>query len=440
MNKAQFTQALEASGHFEIRRIVERLREGLFDSAGIQLLTMNEEKLEKAFNLGFKRSDQDTTAHLCIQGAYGQGKSHSLTFLRKYAHSKGFVTSQINLDPRETPFSNLKLVYQNLVSQIQFPDGGTDFIQKWEAWSEQWLDEEGKLQHEELFSEEIPHRLKCILTALAQKELKLATEQKVLRKYEIFYPKEIASWLSQALHGENLPVPILRNAFKYRQVSFYKEEPLGIKGWEPYIQMIQALSILFQWMGYEGWVLLLDEGESMIQGSILSRSKSYEFLYQLLIREEETQENSQEENGGKIQEEKEILDPGVYPVFAFTDDFFMKLQEEDYAKARITRGEEKLYFAREYQVEFQDLEIYKLPELSTQGWGSLVERLIALHHKAYRWNSEEGTSAQSSSSVQDLKKGMKASLQEHQHLETRLRLKGLVDFLDVVHQKEVLKL
>ncbi len=128
MGREDFTQILAGADNFTMRRAVERLREGLFDSFGVRLLTARESQLDEVFDTGVNRLAKNESTHLCVCGSYGQGKSHSLAYLRQRALARGFVTSQINVDPREIRFHDFRQVYKALVSRISFPNSDSSLV------------------------------------------------------------------------------------------------------------------------------------------------------------------------------------------------------------------------------------------------------------------------------------------------------------------------
>ena len=134
-NIPAFVQLLEEADNFTLRRAVERLREGLFDPFGVSLLTARESQLNKVFDQGTQDLAKNKSTHLCVCGSYGQGKSHSLTYLGQRALDQGFVVSSINLDPREVPMHDLRQVYRALVSQISFPNSDNSLVEVWERWT-----------------------------------------------------------------------------------------------------------------------------------------------------------------------------------------------------------------------------------------------------------------------------------------------------------------
>ncbi len=410
MDTSIFLQALERVTAFQLRRVVERLRDGLFDPLGVQLLTAHEAHLNRAFDQGGNALANNSPAHLCICGAYGQGKSHSLTYLRQRALEQGFVTSLINLDPREIPFYNFRQVYQALVAEIRFPGmEKTSLVNQWKAWAKEKKAQNSNFDVLDLLPDEMPHLFKAVLVALAQENVRLSKREKALKKHASFRPREFPYLLARALGGETIPVYRLRHAFRYREVSFYKDASLTCRGTDPYVRMVYGLARLFQQMGFKGWVLLFDEGESIVQTRITSRSKSYRILQKTFVPDAPVF--------------------GFYPVFAFTDDFFMKVREEDYEQVGIRNEVEVRYFDQNYAESWRDLTVYRLHDLTLKEWKELSEKLIVLHARAYGWQPPEiGT-----------RQEMADRLSKTRRQEARLKLKALVDQLDLIHQEQVLK-
>ncbi len=401
------TDTLSNETAFHLRRAVERLREGLFDPIAVRLLTARESRLSKTIDRDFQKLDQNKVPHLCICGAYGQGKSHSLNYIQDLALRENFVTSLINLDPREIPFHDMRRVYHALIASLRFPDTDTSLAARWRAFADSLPPENFETQVAPLLHREMPHLFRSVLTAMAQKTVSLSERQRGTKKHVSYRPREFPYLLSRALVGDVVPVYRLRHALKYRQVDFYKDASLTCKGAEPYLQMIRGLGQLFQMMGYRGWVLLFDEGESIAQVRVTSRSRSYQNLDQMLF--------------------PEVASSSVYPIFAFTDDFFQKVDEEEYDRVRIRNEEELPYFEKDYASAWTGLSRYLLHDLSPNEWQMLIEKLMHLHASAYQWQPDA-----------DVQREMTRRLSHMQGQETRYRLKGLVDELDLAHQAQIL--
>lgn len=389
---------------FSVRRALERLREGLYDPLVVQLLTARHEALDTAFDAGLQRLEAAEAAHLCVCGPYGQGKSHSLTYLRQRALERGYVVSAINLDPREAPLHLFRQVYRALLDALTFPvlseavSAPTSLADAWQTWARTQPLESADpgLALARLLPGTMPHLFKATLVALAQTTLHVPVNQRRFKQYRDYRPTEFPTLLERVLQGESVPLTRLRPALKYRQVAFYRQASLALHGNEPFLHMLNALAQLFRRLGYQGWVLLFDEGEAITQVRAPQRARSYRLLDSLL--------------------RPAASAAGMYPVFAFTPDFFQRLQEEDYRLP---------YFDRDYAAAWRDLSVYHLRALPRETWQALCETLIALHGTAYHWPAERD--------------GLLPLLtQRLTHLplqDTRTTLKALVDELDQVQQQ-----
>jgi len=409
MDMNEFSSQLDNKTNFVLRRAVERLRDGLFDPFAVQLLTAGETRLNTAFDRGAKAVSRNTAPHLCVCGPYGQGKSHSLAYIRERALARGFVTSKINLDPREIPFHDFRQVYQALVNQIRFPDSDDTLPQYWKKWVHQQTPlQRNSLGMPKVIPESMPHFFKSVLTALANKNISLSPKQRTFKKHATYRPREFPWLLANALKGESLPVYRLRHALKYRQVEFYKTASLVCKGWEPYFQAVCSLAEMFQNMGFKGWVLLFDEAESIGQRPINIRRKSYRILDRFFSPVTPL--------------------PGLYPVFAFTDDFFLQVRGEDYDRRDTRQKQDSPYFAKNYSKAWHDVQIHRLHDLSAGEWKNLSTKLTHLHARAYSYMMPEKTSGKATAEI------LRAAVNQ----EARFRIKALIDQLDREQQEIVL--
>ena len=414
MEDQGFKTRVNGTDIFFLRRAVERIRDGLFDPLGVQWLTSGEEKLNQLFDQGVARLETGRPCHLCICGAYGQGKSHSLAYLKQRALAENFVVSYINLDPRQVPFHDFKTVYRSLMGAMTFPDGQSRFTDVWKATAEKWLNlpENRDRTILDLIPADMPHRFRSILAALASTNMDLPPKKRKLKKHARFKPREFPWILKNALMGKEIPGFRLKAAFHYRQVPFYKDHSLVCKDPGQYLAAVKGLARLLTTMGFKGWVLLFDEGESIGQTRITSRSKSYELLNDVF--------------------RPDTFTPGFFPVFAFTHDFFTQVGDEPYDRTRAARGRKKQtsapqipLFSRNYDRAWrQDLNIHVLQDLSARDWQVLIRKLLILHGKAYGWRPETAV----------LEKEAARVLFRHGRAESRMKLRILINQLDLAQQ------
>lgn len=369
---------------FPIRRAIERLRDGLFDAVAVDYLTVQEGRIQKKFSQGLKDLECGRSGHLCICGSYGQGKSHMINYLNRHALLEGFATSIVQLDLREVPLHNFPIVYQFIMENLTLPDG----LKLTKAWKQQ----AEKTSLEVL--DAMPHRFQMILKAMLKQNMQLSVKERSFKKHANYKPKEFGYWLAKALMGYNIPVINLKNALKYREIEGYRDQSLVCRGNAPYIQMVQSLGRLLKSMGYKGLVLFFDEAESIAQVRLNNRNKSYEILDQFFQSYD-----------------------SVYPIFAFTDDFFDRVNSEPFEDSDLT-------FSKNYAKAWQNLNIVKLQDFSAQEWELLLDRLIHLYAQAYYVDIPPQTKIL----LQDMLEYIKDQ-------EIRFKLKALVNQLDVETQQ-----
>jgi hypothetical protein len=396
---------LHGADGFPVRRVLERLRQGLYDPLAVRLLTAHHEALDARVEADLQRLEAGEAVHLCVCGAYGQGKSHTLTYVREHALERGYVVSAINLDPREAPLHQFRQVYRALLESLTFPvapDGATlttTLATAWQNWARSQagpaMDPSTALAA--LLPADMPHPFKAILVALAQTTVPVPVERRTLQRYHDYRPAGFPTILQRALLGETVPVVRLRPALKYRQVAFYRQQSLALTGDEPFLRMLQSLPQLLCRMGYKGWVLLFDEAEAMVQVRTPLRAHSYRVLHRLLY--------------------PPVPQPRYYPVFACTPDFFQQLNAEDYGL---------VYFDRDYAAAWKELSVYQLHGLSLAAWHEICARLITLHALAYGWSADHAL----------LLPQLTARFPTLPLQDTRATLKALVDELDYAQQQE----
>lgn len=358
-------------GVFPLRRAIERLRDGLFDSVAVDRLTMEEAQVIKSFSRGLEVLAKGQSAHLCICGSYGQGKSHNLIYLNHQALSQGYATSMVQLDLREIPFHQFSVVYRALMEKLTLPDG-EKFTVAWKRWG---------ANHSLELLNSMPYRFQMILRTMLSKNKP---------------SKDVANWLEKALMGHDLSLTYLRKILKARDIEGYQKQSLICRGHIPYIQMLHALGKVLKEMGYKGLVLFFDEAESIAQGRLKNRAKSYDILTQFV----------------------HSTDP-LYSIFAFTDDFFDKVKDEKY-------DDEKQTFSQNYSEAWKDLNVVRLQEPSSVEWETLQNRLIQLYAEAYQIDL--------SNQIMGIKGKLQNLFDQLQAHETRFKLKALVHQLDIETQ------
>ncbi len=429
---------------FDCRRMVERLRDGLSDPLAIRILSANISRLNDLIEQNFRAMNkeneknrknekkgtassnkkvrqQSLAPHLCLIGNYGQGKSHSLAYIEEKSIGESWVTSLVNLDPRQCPLTNIKTVCRSVYSGFRFAGSRNSLLGKWRLWGSQNFIKGPQLNQQiwDFLPLEMPALYKAILTAslLSHFDVEVRSKKRLRARFSAKQEEEL---LNRAMAGEAVPVAHLKRIFRERGVfecsgnrgkEIVPNENRKIKlsslsSVDDHLNLLVSYAQLMRKMGYSGLVLLFDEGESITQGSIIARSKAYEIFYRLL--------NIQGQN------------LPLYVILAFTDDFFFKVNEEDFNRTRVKKGKEELYFQRNYLEEWKDLKTYRIPLPSKKHWQEISTKLIECHFAAYQWNMQP-TDLLNVMSDQYWQDG----------LDMRITLKSMVEALDIVHQSKL---
>ena len=171
---------------FQLRRLLERLREGLYDPLAVRLLTAEHDALDARLQQTLWRASDDTAAHLCVCGSYGQGKSHTLAYIQAQALQRGYAVSAVNLDPREVPLHYFRQTYRALVRSLTFPPGtgsaadATSFLDRWRTWlrAQPRTAVDPAMSLAAALPAAMPHPFKAAMTALALPTLEIPVERR----------------------------------------------------------------------------------------------------------------------------------------------------------------------------------------------------------------------------------------------------------------------
>lgn len=227
---------------FEARHVIEALRSGIpsravgqyFSEARPGIMKEISGHLDETCNTGRSKG-------MIIAGKYGEGKTHLLNTVFSLAHSNNMVVSYLSLS-KETPFDKLYLVYQKLVNNTFLPKRvQPGFVQVLE-----------KMSPGSTAANELLH--------YAGKHLETDKLYYLLRAYLNTEDQDEKFMLQADLEGDFIANAPLRQIYKRifnekvkYNVNFSKTKHCG--------DYFAFLSRLFRQMGYNGWVLLIDETE-----------------------------------------------------------------------------------------------------------------------------------------------------------------------------------
>lgn len=223
-------------------QLLEALRLGTVPASGLELYTVGRETELSAARADLARTAAEGGAARVFLGDYGTGKTHLLECIAHEALEAGFLVARTALDPVDVPASHPRRVYAALVGDLAYPGEETrvglrpllERVSETEAARERLL-------------MEAPH---AFLTP-------------ALKAYEALHdPEDDADGLLDWLEGSpQAHTPELNRLYR---IPEGRRLPalMDFRPWARiYAYIVSGLAGLARSAGYEGLVLLLDEGE-----------------------------------------------------------------------------------------------------------------------------------------------------------------------------------
>lgn len=227
---------------YEARHVIEALRSGIPSHAVGQYFSEARPKLMKEISGQLDEVCETGKSNgMVIAGKYGEGKTHLLNTVFNMAQINNMVVSYLSLS-KETPFDKLYLVYQKLVGNTFLPKRlQPGFMQALEK-----MTPNSPLANEMLF--------------YAAKHLETDKLYYLLRAYLNTEDQDEKFLLQADLEGDFISNAALKKIYKriFDQKVKYNVNFSKTKHCKDYFAF---LSHLFVQMGYNGWVILIDETE-----------------------------------------------------------------------------------------------------------------------------------------------------------------------------------
>lgn len=344
----QITDETVMQFDFEARHVIEALRSGVpsravgayFSSARPRIMREIKEKMENTVQTG-------KSCGMVISGKYGEGKTHLLNTVFSLAHENHMVVSYLSLS-KETPMDKLYLIYQKIISNTYLPDH----------------QQPGFMQVMENMTPNSP--LASEMIAYSAKQLETDKLYYLLRAYLSTEDVEEKFLLQADLEGDfmaNAPLKkiyrrIFNHPVKYN-VNFSKT-----KHCQDYFSF---MSHLFTQMGYQGWVILVDEAELIGRLGKKARLNAYRNMARFLLPQAEME--------------------SVFSMFALSASYI-----EDVIEGKHDYDNLSELFPEEPEPMHTVLDtLVKAPQLHplTQAeFREVLERLKEFHGRAYQWTPQ----------------------------------------------------
>ena len=248
----------------EARHIIEALRSGVPSRAVGQYFSEARPKIMKEISSRLKMvCDERHSSGMVISGKYGEGKTHLLNTVFNLAHSYNMVVYYLSLS-KETPMDKLYLVYQKLIQNTYLPK----------------REQPGFLQELQKLSANSPVANEMQL--FAAKHLETDKLYYLFRSYLNTEDSDEKFLLQADLEGDFIANAPLKKIYRriFNQTVKYNQNFTKTKHCSDYFSF---MSHLFTQLGYQGWVILIDETELMGRLGKKARLNAYRNMAQFLL-------------------------------------------------------------------------------------------------------------------------------------------------------------
>lgn len=365
----------------EARHVIEALRSGVpsravgayFSSARPRIMRDIRERLENM-------SKNGKSGGMVISGKYGEGKTHLLNTVFTMAHENHMVVSYLSLS-KETPMDKLYLIYQKIISNTYLPEH----------------QQPGFMQVLENMTPNSP--LASEMIAFSAKQLETDKLYYLLRAYLSTEDVEEKFLLQADLEGDfiaNAPLKkiyrrIFNHPVKYN-VNFSKT-----KHCQDYFSF---MSHLFIQMGYQGWVILVDEAELIGRLGKKARLNAYGNMAHFLLPNKEME--------------------SVFSMFALSASYIEDVIEGKHDYENLSE-----LFPEEPEPIHTVLDILvKAPQLhplTQTEFREVLNRLKDFHGRAYQWEPQVSV------------EGLEKITQAGGYL-LRTKIRAAIEYLDQLYQ------
>ena len=331
---------------FEARHVIEALRSGIPSRAVGQYFSEARPGIMKEISGHLDETcETGKSKGMIIAGKYGEGKTHLLNTVFSMAHSNNMVVSYLSLS-KETPFDKLYLVYQKLVNNTFLPKrvqpGFTQILEKMTPGS--------------------PAANELLL--YAAKHLETDKLYYLLRAYLNTEDLDEKFMLQADLEGDFIANVLLKQIYRriYNERVKYNVNFGKTKHCRDYFSF---LSRLFRLMGYNGWVILIDETELIGRLSKKARLNAYRNMAQFLLPD------------GRLE--------GIYTLFAlgasYTEDVIETKHDYENLEEIYSEQQEPVRTVLNLITRAQ-----QLAPLTDSEIREVLKKIQVFHGRAYDWN------------------------------------------------------
>lgn len=334
--------------NMEARHVIEALRSGVpsravgayFSGARPKIMRDIRERMESVSKSG-------KSGGMVISGKYGEGKTHLLNTVFTLAHENQMVVSYLSLS-KETPMDKLYLIYQKIISNTYLPD----------------RQQPGFMQVLENMSANSP--LASEMIAFSAKQLETDKLYYLLRTYLNTEDVEEKFLLQADLEGDFIGNALLKKIYRriFNHPVKYNVNFSKTKHCQDYFSF---MSHLFTQMGYQGWVILVDEAELIGRLGKKARLNAYRNMARFLLPNNEME--------------------STFAMFALSASYIEDVIEgkHDYENLNELFPDEPEPMRTVLDTLTRAPQLHPLTQTEFR---EVLERLKDFHAKAYRWEPQ----------------------------------------------------
>ncbi len=330
---------------FNAELSINSLRSGVVPSNGITDLTLGQTKISQEIERRLRFLERGELKSFFVLGSYGEGKTHTLEFMKDRVQKNNAANSLLTLHPKEMKLSHQPEIYGTIVSSLQLPmstssDGLYTLLHLWEKKFKKIGAVNWKEYVTSLFAD--CNNQRFILDFAVYPLLKDPSEKE---------------FLYRDLLGEKVDANRLKRIF--RSTIFNSSIPKSlVVDKEEYLHVIKIITRVLLEVGIKGLVLLFDEVESIHDLMKNQRKKVYENMVRFI--------RISPEHFGK-----------VLVIFAVTPSFFHSIEKD--------------YSVSTFEIRETILELDQYPLTFTSSADELIsflKNIMDAHGVTYYWDPE----------------------------------------------------
>lgn len=243
------------------QRAIEALRNGVPNAYAVRAMGCMQPEVTDRFRVQLDRLEAGAkggVAHCAggtlIDGDFGTGKSHTLSFLEHEALRRKFVVSRLVIS-KETPLHDPAKLYLAALREARVENSRGSLLHELVTGIDYRAEQAKPFYH--WATKEQPHPMVAASVFIDERSNDAELKEKVV------------NWWS----GEKFTVGQVRSGLKAIGMEDYKVSQLNAKVLTPI--RFEFAARLARARGYAGWVLLLDEVELIAKFSLLQRARAY---------------------------------------------------------------------------------------------------------------------------------------------------------------------